>query len=103
MYTVPQALGQYKGMTFDGKVVYEDQEISIPSAAIDKPFIENLSQLIRRVASSTPARKVPSPLECVFVILQRPTVLNGRRVMRCWKGKPMTFSLPLPDYHPNFT
>ncbi len=47
-------------------MVYEDQEISIPSAAIDKPFIENLSQLIRRVASSTPARKVPSPLECGF-------------------------------------
>ncbi len=47
-------------------MVYEDQEISIPSAAIDKPFIENLSQLIRRVASSTPARKVPSPMECGF-------------------------------------
>ncbi len=63
MYAVPRALGQYKGVTFDGKV---DQEVPIPSAAIDGPFIENLSQLIRRVASSTPARKVPSQMECGF-------------------------------------
>ena len=54
MYAVPRALGQYKGVTFD------------PSTAIDGPFIENLSQLIRRVASSTPARKVPSQMECGF-------------------------------------
>jgi len=43
-------------MPFDGRVVYEDQEVSIPSAAKDEPFIENLSQLIKRVASRTPAR-----------------------------------------------
>ena len=60
MYAVPRALGQYKGVSFDGKVVYEDQDISIPSTAIDGPFIENLSKLIRRVASSTPTRKVHS-------------------------------------------
>ena len=66
MYAVPRALGQYKGVTFEGKVVYEDQEVPIPSAAIDGPFIENLSQLIRRVASTTPARKVPSQMECGF-------------------------------------
>ena len=52
-------------MTFVG-VVYEDQEISIPSAAIDGHFVDNLSQLIRRVASTTPARKVPSQMECGF-------------------------------------
>ena len=66
MYAVPRALGQYKGVTFEGKVVYEDQEVSIPSASIDGPFVDNLSQLIRRVASSTPARKVPSQMECGF-------------------------------------
>ena len=66
MYAVPRALGQYKGIAFDGKVVYEDQEIPIPATAVGEPFIENLSQLIRRVASGMPARKVPSPLECGF-------------------------------------
>ncbi len=66
MYAIPRALGQYKGVTFDGRVVYGDDEIHIPPTAIDQPFIENLSQLIRRVASVTPARKVPSPMECGF-------------------------------------
>ncbi len=66
MYAVPRALGQYKGVAFDGKVVYEDQGVPIPSAAIDGPFVDNLSQLIRRVASTTPARKVPSQMECGF-------------------------------------
>ena len=51
MYAVPRALGQYKGVTFEGKVVDEDQEISIPSAAIDGPFIENLSKVHSVVGS----------------------------------------------------
>lgn len=71
MYAVPRALGQYKGVTFDGKVVYEDQEVPIPAAAVGEPFIDNLSQLIRRVSSSLPARKVPSPLECGFCNLTK--------------------------------
>ena len=62
----PAPWGNTRGVTFEGKVVYEDQEVPIPSAAIDGAFIENLSQLIRRVASSTPARKVPSQMECGF-------------------------------------
>jgi len=71
MYAVPRALGQYKGVTFDGRVVYVDQEIPIPAAAVSDTFVENLSQLIRRVASSMPARKVPSPLECGFCNLTK--------------------------------
>ena len=66
MYAIPRALGQYKGVTFDGKMVYGDDEVSIPATAVDEPLIENLSQLIRRVASAAPARKVPSPMECGF-------------------------------------
>lgn len=66
MYAVPRALGQYKGVAFDGKVVYQDQEIIIPSTAVDQPFVENLSHLIRRVAAQAPARKVPSVMECGY-------------------------------------
>ena len=50
----------------DGKVVYNDQEVTIPASAIDQPFIDNLSQLIKRIAAATPARKVPSAMECEF-------------------------------------
>jgi len=53
-------------VTFDGKVVYKDHEIYIPSSSIDQPFIENLARLIKRVANVTPARKVPSSMECGF-------------------------------------
>ena len=66
MYAVPRALGQYRGVTFDGKVIYADHEVPISVSAVDDNFIENLAQLIRRLGSSTPARKVPSRTECGF-------------------------------------
>ena len=66
MWAVPRALGQYRGMPFGGKVVYPDHEISIPSRAVDERFVQNLTRLIRRVGSQTPARKVPSRMECGF-------------------------------------
>ena len=66
MYAVPRSLGQYKGVIFDGKVVYQDHEVNIPSTAVDEPFVENLTQLIRRVSAQAPARKVASAMECAF-------------------------------------
>ena len=66
MYAVPRVLSQYKGVTFDGKLIYTDHEVNIPSTAVDQSFIKNLGELIRRVADKTPARKVPSPMECGF-------------------------------------
>ena len=66
MYAAPRALGQYRGITFDGKVVYNDHEVSIPSSAVDETFINNLSDLLQRISTSAPARKVPSPMECGF-------------------------------------
>ena len=50
----------------DGKVVYPDHEAYIPSFALDDTFIDNFSELIQRLASHDPARKVPSKLECSF-------------------------------------
>ena len=38
MYAVPKSLPQYEGLTFDGKVVYQDHEEHIPSSAIDQTF-----------------------------------------------------------------
>lgn len=66
MYAVPRALGQYRGVTFDGRVVYKDHEVEIPSRAIDEKFIGNLADLIRRLGSTTCAKKVPNPVECGF-------------------------------------
>ena len=66
MYAIPRSLGQYRGITFDGKIVYTDHEVDIPASAVDEKFVENLSLLIRRLSSPTPARKVPSRMECGF-------------------------------------
>ena len=66
MYAVPRALRQYRGVTFNGKIVYVDHEIDIPASAVDEKFVDNLSQLILRLASAAPARKVPSAMECGY-------------------------------------
>ena len=66
MWAIPRVLSQYKGVAFDGKVVYRGHVVNIPAVAVDERFIDNLTQLIRRVGSLEPARKVPSPSECGF-------------------------------------
>ena len=66
MYAVPRALHQYRGVTFEGKVIYPDHQDHIPSTAVDDTFINNFSNLIQRLASPNPARKVPSGMECKF-------------------------------------
>ena len=66
MYAIPRSLGHRRGIAFDGKVLYEDHEVDIPATAVDEKFISNVSDLIRRLASEHPARKVPSGRECSF-------------------------------------
>lgn len=66
MYAVPKALQQYKGVEFDGRVIYPDHEEYVPVTALDDTFVENFSSLIQRLALKQPARKVPSRLECGF-------------------------------------
>lgn len=66
MYAIPQALNQYRGITFNGEIEYNNHSISIPESAIDEEFRTNTVQLIRRLASETPAQKIPSFQECRF-------------------------------------
>lgn len=66
MYAVPRVLRQYAGMSFGGRVAYTDHEVDIPASAVDAKFIENLSDLIKRLGADTPAKKVPNPVECGF-------------------------------------
>ncbi len=66
MYAIPLAFRQYKDMTFDGAVVYQDHEVPIPASAINESFKKNLVELIRKVSSDAPSRRVPSAMECGF-------------------------------------
>ena len=66
MYALPYQ-GQFRGMRFDGRIVYrEGRTVDIPSGSVNDDFKENLFALIRRIAASEPARRVPSALECGF-------------------------------------
>ncbi len=64
MYALPY-INQFKGIEFDGRLVYRDNsEVEIPHHAVDDLFKSRLFELMRRIADSEPARKVPSGLEC---------------------------------------
>ena len=66
MYAVPIAMGRHRGAVFGGQVVYTDHVVDVPASAVDDQFVARLSQLIGRLASDAPARRVPSPGECRF-------------------------------------
>jgi len=66
MWALPFIKQQHHGVSFNGLVAYRDHEVMIPSSAIDETFINNLVQLIKRVSSKEPARKVSSLTECRF-------------------------------------
>ena len=63
MYAVPLALTQYRDVQFSGRVIYPDSQVRIPVSAVDNKFILNLGGFITRLASETPARKVPIALD----------------------------------------
>ena len=60
MYAIPRALERYRGLTISGQVAYPDHVVDVPADAVDGRFVENLGSLMRRLASETPARRVPS-------------------------------------------
>ena len=66
MYGLPLVSNSdWEGKSLDGRLVYRDgTEKYILASAIDSDFREGLHDLIRRVVSDKPARRVPSPPEC---------------------------------------
>ena len=66
MYALPRALERYRALRLTGQVAYSDHLVDIPATAVDEAFARNMGQLITRLASEMPARRVPSPGECRF-------------------------------------
>lgn len=96
MYAIPRALHQYKGVKFDGKVVYGDHEVDIPNSAVDGKFVENLTQLIRRIGAATPARKVRAEWSVAFATLLKPTAPNAQPKRSGMQYTPKTFKKSIP-------
>ena len=66
MYVVPKALRQYKGVRFDGQMVYPDHVVDIPAESVSPEFVANLGMLLRRISEDEPAVRVPSLADCRF-------------------------------------
>ena len=66
MYALPKALERYRGLTINGQVAYADHVVPVPAEAVDETFVKNVGQLITRIASQMPAKRLPSPRECRF-------------------------------------
>lgn len=64
MIFLPQSIKKYEGISFDGCVVYKDSEVPVPWGDVDKDLKEVVWDLIKRIGSDKPCRKVPSYGEC---------------------------------------
>ena len=49
-------------------LAYSDHVVDIPAEAVDQAFVGTAGQLITRLASEMPARRVPSPGEALPVL-----------------------------------
>ena len=65
-YAVLLALPEYCGVQFRGHSAYHNSQVGIPASGLNDKFVQDLAALIRRLASETPARRVPSAQECRF-------------------------------------
>jgi PD-(D/E)XK nuclease superfamily len=66
LWAVPKCLPRFRGVRFDGRVVYGTGELWVPGDDVDAKFIGRARNTIRAVADAQRARKVPSFSECRF-------------------------------------
>ena len=65
MYALRISLDVPFGHHLAGEIVYADhRSVQVGPGAIHRGFVDDLGELIRRLASDRPARKVPSGQEC---------------------------------------
>ena len=66
MYALRISLDVPFGVHLGGEIVYPDKTVKVGPGAVHQGFVRDLGELIRRLASDRPARKVPSGPECRF-------------------------------------
>ena len=66
MYALRISLDVPFGVHLAGEIVYPDKTVNVRPGAVHQGFVRDLGDLIRRLASDRPARKVPSGPECRF-------------------------------------
>jgi hypothetical protein len=66
MWALQYADPRYRGLTFDGLLVYPDGQLPIPASSLNDEFKEALLSLIGRLGSPIEAQKAPSFAECKY-------------------------------------
>lgn len=64
MLSLPVSVIEYAGHKFDGNVVYKDHVVPIAWEEIDSNFRDIVRDLLTRIKSDKPCKKVPSYNEC---------------------------------------
>ncbi len=66
MYLMPLAIEKYRGISPTGCVVYGENRVVIPSAAVDEKFKEQFAYFLNIVGGKEEPLKAPGPNECRF-------------------------------------
>ena len=66
MWALPQALPQYRGVKFDGRLVCPAGELDILAEEVDDAFVRRVRDLLRRVCGPSPPMASPSSGECRY-------------------------------------
>ena len=66
MLLVPLSVERCRGLRLEGRLVYADSVIDIPSTQVNEEFKAQLRDAIALLSSTEPPRKVPSFQECRF-------------------------------------
>ncbi len=67
----PRARQDFKGISFDGKVVYKTGEAIILADEVDGLFIDRVRKMLHLVCGDTPTVKFPSYDECRYCKIAR--------------------------------
>ena len=73
MYLLPKSqLIRWSGKKFEGVVLYADgREVPVSADSVNDAFVARVTEFIRKMTSSMPARRVPSLPECRFCELTK--------------------------------
>jgi hypothetical protein len=66
MWALPIAVPKFRGIKFDGQVVYQTRTSTILTSEIDETFMNRVGQLLRMICGDIPPARAPSARECRF-------------------------------------
>lgn len=66
MLALPCATAHCRGLTLEGRIIYKDSVVKVPSSKIDAMLKDLFKEKVLSVGGNEPLRKVPSWNECRF-------------------------------------